>query len=574
MGSSLQTSSRKKVAELTLSSDTTRVALRGYGGRALILVVLKALEAIASLLPPFLVGVLIDAILHVADSQRFLLYGLAIPGAYATTGLLALLESFLRTRTANSIVLKWRTELFRSFLHGDVASMGRRHPGDLVKRIDEDVECVGGLLGASVDRWFHGTQMSVSAVACVVISWQLAIVAATLAGCVWLVGHLIAARKLPVSAELTRRWAAYMAWIHESVEKWKEVRSLGIEPHQHNRMRNFMQDVDSVRGRRHYFFVANQALGHLQRQFLTSATIYLVGAFLLASGSLTLGLLLAFLRYSQRVMASVEQMTVVINGVADLVPRFERVVETRRWPRELGVLHRGYAAAVPLIDFQRVSFAYDDNDILRDVTFRIHPGSLIGVTGSTGAGKSTLIRLICAELKASGGIISIDGRNVESEGRGGDQQLFAVAGRDSIVFSGTIRDNLRLADPHAEEAELLGACDAAHLGEFVRGGQDGLESEIGEAGSGLSDGERQRLVLARTLLLNRPVVVLDEALSQVEGPLAQAIMENIRQSLRRPTVIVVSHRDLFSDLVDQRLHVQGGRVSVSGAGPDSSVAAQ
>lgn len=207
------------------------------------------------------------------------------------------------------------------------------------------------------------------------------------------------------------------------------------------------------------------------------------------------------------------------------------------------------------VEFENVFFSYDEGQpVLDSVSFRVEPGELVGLAGPSGAGKSTIAGLVVGLLEPDGGAVSVGGR-------------VAMVSQQPFVFHGTLRENLRLADPAASDDSLREALEAADLGDLVRGRSHGLDLEVGERGLQLSGGEAQRLTIARMLLTGAPIVVLDEPTSNVDIETEARIRRALDRLTADKTVIVIAHRRSTLAGVDRVLSVDQGAVNESMVSP-------
>jgi ATP-binding cassette subfamily C protein CydCD len=213
------------------------------------------------------------------------------------------------------------------------------------------------------------------------------------------------------------------------------------------------------------------------------------------------------------------------------------------------------------VAFDNVTFSYDGGEAaLKSVSFTIGENQRIALVGPSGAGKSTVIALLLRFFEAQSGAVRIGGVDVKDMTLEDLRALTAVVAQDTFLFHGTIADNLRIAKPDATDAELEAASDAAQIGEFIRGLPLGYRTQVGERGAQLSGGQRQRIAIARALLKNAPILVLDEATSNVDPASEKAIQKALEALLADRTTIVIAHRLSTIRAADRILVLEAGRV--------------
>jgi len=213
------------------------------------------------------------------------------------------------------------------------------------------------------------------------------------------------------------------------------------------------------------------------------------------------------------------------------------------------------------LEFDRVRFAYGDDDAVLDgVSFRLRAGTHVAVVGPSGAGKSTLVDLAVRFYDPTGSAVLLGGQALTGYAQEDLRQGMAVAMQETHIFDDTVRANLLLARPGATDAEVMRALDQAQLGAVVRALPQGLETRVGEQGAALSGGERQRLSLARVLLRDAPLLVLDEPTANLDAVTERRLLETVRAHRRGRTTLLISHRLVALEEMDEILVLEGGRI--------------
>jgi thiol reductant ABC exporter CydC subunit len=220
------------------------------------------------------------------------------------------------------------------------------------------------------------------------------------------------------------------------------------------------------------------------------------------------------------------------------------------------------APAAPPLALESVTAGYGEEEpVLRDVRLRLEPGRKVALVGPSGAGKTTVTRLLLRFLDPSAGRVTADGRDVRDHRQADARRLVALAGQEAHLFATTIRQNLLLARPGASDAELDDALARARLADWVAALPEGLDTVVGEEGSRLSGGQRQRLVLARALLADAPVLVLDEPTAHLDAVTAEALMEDVLAAAGDRAVLLVTHRREGLELMDEVVELADGRIA-------------
>lgn len=216
-----------------------------------------------------------------------------------------------------------------------------------------------------------------------------------------------------------------------------------------------------------------------------------------------------------------------------------------------------------MLTFEHVTFAYDntaEGNALEDVSFTVQPGSRIAVVGPSGAGKSTIARLALRFWDPQSGTIRLNGHDLRELAQDDLRNLIGMVAQDTYIFNDTIKRNLLLAKPTATDDEIDGALEQAQLAEFVQQLPDGIKTWVGEHGLRLSGGERQRLAIARALLKDAPLLILDEATANLDTLTERALLEALETLLARRTALIITHRLVAMERMDEILVLDGGQL--------------
>ena len=540
-------------------------ALRPARRLVVLLVALKGFLVATAFIPPALVGLIIDDVLVGRNADRLWLFLGAFIAVYVVETVLKAVEIWAQNRAVHRVVSRQRMRVFRSVQRLTWSELMHHAPGELLKRVEEDTEELGALLLQRIERIFNWCLVVVGGVVCAAMSWQLALAATTLTTVIWLVGRWFKRKAGARSRALREAQGRWSAWLHESLLGWREVRMLAIEEAQSIKMAAWLRRIDRLRGASHTFTYLQHAMGRLQEHYVSQATLYFFGGVLIFAGSLTLGGLIAFMRYFVRVLDAADRINALNVELGNLQPRLQRSFEVAGWPQIPPPRARIISSSAPDIELRDVVLAYDGAEpVLRGVDCVIPGSSRVAVVGSSGSGKSTIARIVAGQQLPTSGELRIGGRRLTATDGMQALGVAVLIGQDSVVYNMSVRDNLLLARPRSTDSELLQVCADAQLLDLVNHLPGGLDAVIGERGRQLSAGERQRLILARTMLLDRPVLVLDEATSQLDDPSARSINRKLLGERFRGTVIVIAHR--VSTVVDlpRILVLDGGRITADG----------
>jgi ABC-type multidrug transport system fused ATPase/permease subunit len=278
---------------------------------------------------------------------------------------------------------------------------------------------------------------------------------------------------------------------------------------------------------------------------LCTAFVLWRGAALIVTDAMTIGALTVFLAYLSKFFKPVQDLAKMTNSIAQAAVALERIqgildtdniIAEREGARELSAAHGEIA-------FEHVAFGYDpQNAILRDVNFRIEPGQMVGVVGTTGGGKSTVVSLIPRFYDANAGRVLIDGVDVKDYTKTSLRNQIGFVLQDTVLFRGTIRENIAYGRPGATEAEIVEAAKLANAHDFITGMPHGYDTPVGERGLTLSGGQRQRIGIARAIIRNSPILILDEPTAALDTESERLVIEGLERLMKGRTVITIAHR--------------------------------
>jgi subfamily B ATP-binding cassette protein MsbA len=291
------------------------------------------------------------------------------------------------------------------------------------------------------------------------------------------------------------------------------------------------------------------------------------GSLLIVADVMTVGTLTVFLAYLAKFFQPVRDLAQMTNTIAQVSVAFERVRDVSDADK---VIQEHPAAKDPQpfrgeIAFEHVTFGYDPTaPVLRDITFTINPGQTVGIVGPTGSGKSTLVSLIPRFRDPDAGRITIDGVNI------GDYKLYGLRSQigfvlqDTVLLRGTVRDNIAFGRPDATEDDIIAAAKLANAHEFITRMPDGYDSLIGDRGMTLSGGQRQRIGIARALIRDNPILILDEPTAALDAEFEHLVTEALERLMEGRTVIKIAHRLSTLRDADKIIVIADGAVAEDG----------
>lgn len=470
--------------------------------------------------------------------------------------------------TAQKVMLNVRTRGFKKILAMEFSFFDKTRTGDLMTRITADVEMIRHFFAWVLYFFVEQTVIFGGAFLFMLTAADLSFLALSV---LVLPLSVYMAVKLAFSirpryAKVREMRAALNTVAQENIEANRVVRAFVREDFECEKMRraseNFRSEQYNVNKvwRRFMPFLSN-----IQMIF----TIYniVAGGILVINGNMSLGDLVMFNGMVWMITGPLTQYGFLANDAANCIASSEKIMELLETDTEIKPV-----TAHPIkkqirgdIDFINVGFGYDgDEHALHDVSFNVKSGETIGLIGTAGSGKSTIINLISRFYDVKHGVIMIDGEDIKNIDLDTLRGSIAVAQQDVFLFSNTIRDNIAFGMYGATEEDIINAAKAAQAHDFIMNLPDGYDTVVGERGVGLSGGQKQRLTLARALLSNPSILVLDDTTSALDANTERYIQSSLSQAFKNKTVFIISQRISSVKNCDQIFVMENGVITERG----------
>jgi len=504
----------------------------------------------------YLFKLVVDDVLVPGDLGPLLWIGAACVGLLLAGGAVALADDLLNTWLGERFLLGMRTRVFGHLLTLTPDALDKRRLGDVLTRLGGDVAAIESFVLSGVASAFAAVlQIAFFVGALFVLQWDLALVSLIVAPLFFVVARRFSGLIKRASREKRRRSGSLGAVAEETLGNVALVQASGREPAELDRYHRegegvIAAELSSVRIRGVFSPLVD---------LIELAGILLVvyfGTRAIAGGGLTLGGMLVFIAYLTRLYGPVRDLSSLSNTVFKALAGAERVIEllderpkVTDGPVRLERIH----GAVELDD---VWFRYGEEYALRGVTLRVAPGERVALVGASGAGKSTIARLLLRWGDPESGTVRLDGRDVREAELASLRRNVALLLQETLVLHGSVRENIAYARPGATDAEIEAAARAAGAHAFIEELPDGYDTDLGERGRRLSGGQRQRVAIARALLADAPVLVLDEPTTGLDPELAASLGDLMRDR----TTLVISHDLLFTRDADLILVLDRGEV--------------
>ncbi len=525
--------------------------------------VLMVINRVAALVLPYSTKFLIDTVINKHHMEKLQPLVLFVLGATLVQGVTSFSLTQSLSKAAQRLITELRQQVQVHISRLPVAFYDANKTGSLVSRIMSDVEGVRNLLGTGLVDFAGG--LVTSGIALVLLlrtSVQMTLIAVGSLVCFGVALNKAFATIRPIfrergkiNAEVTGRLTESLGGVrvikgYHAEQREEAVFATGVRRLLDNVMRTLT--ATSVMS-----LSASVLLG-----VVGAVTMY-VGAHQIASGTLTVGGFVSYTLLLGFLVAPIMQIVSIGTQLTEALAGLERTQEIMRERPEDQDPNRSMALRdiVGRIEFDHVSFTYDGiHDVLRDISFRADPGTVTALVGSSGSGKSTTIGLISAFYVPTKGEILLDGIDLSTVRLDSYRTRLGVVLQESFLFDGTIRENVSFSRPDAGAEEILRACRIARVDEFAETFVDKYETVVGERGVKLSGGQRQRISIARAILAEPRILILDEATSSLDSESEQMIQQGLSYLMKGRTTFVIAHRLSTIRRADQILVMEQGQI--------------
>ena len=525
--------------------------------------VLMAINRLAGLVLPASTKYLVDNVISKRQIQLLTPIVLAVLTATVVQGLTSFTLTQLLSKSAQKMIAELRRQVQAHIGRLPISFYDANKTGALVSRIMSDVEGVRNLIGTGLVEFVGGIMTAV--IALVYLIHTSVTMTAVAFGILLVFGYGINKAFLtirPIFRERPKINAEVTGRLTESLSGVRVVKGYHAEEREEGVFAGGVQRLlDNVL--KTLTATSLMSLSAAGLMGVVSAIIMELGAHKILASTMTLGTFFAFNIFLGLLVAPVFQIVAIGTQITEAITGLERTREILN--EKLEDDEPGRTVKLDrvngLVEMENVNFAYDTRkEVLHDVSFRSEPGTVTALVGPSGAGKSTVIGLIAAFYMPSGGRVLVDGVDLSTVKLNSYRTQLGVVLQETFLFDGTIRENVAFARPKATEQEILAVCHIARVDEFAESFENQYDTVVGERGIKLSGGQKQRVSIARAILADPRILILDEATSSLDSESEALIQEGLRYLMRGRTTFVIAHRLSTIRRADQILVVEAGHV--------------
>ncbi len=542
--------------------------VRPYWRPLLLTAIAMLLATGLSLVPPLFQRAIIDGVLVTGDMSRLWKLIAGLVGVYALSQAVSMVEQYVRHVLGARFILDLRVRLYAHLQRLSLSFFEQTSTGELMSRVTNDVEALENFVTHGVTLTAVDLLRLLGASAILVaMEWRLALVVLIPVPFIALGLRYFNKYARPIYRQARDRLGDINARLEDNLAGIRVTQAFVQEESELARFSDasrqyYHQRVRSIRAWSTFF----PALRFLA--LLGTALVLGFGAWMVANGQVTLGTLVAFLAYSTSFYEPLNRLTEIDNILQQAIAAGERIFELMDEVSDI----QDAPDAMPLasiegdVVFDDVHFRYQDSEeVLHDVDFHIAPGEVVALVGPSGAGKTSIARLLSRFYDPVHGRVLVDGHDVRDVQLASLRRHVAVVLQDTFLFNASVRENLCYGKPDATDEELVVATTAAYAHEFIEQLPQGYDTEIGERGVKLSGGQKQRLALARAILADPRILILDEATSSVDAEAEYLIQQALDEVMKGRTALVIAHRLSTIRNADKIVALEGGRIREIGS---------
>lgn len=456
-----------------------------------------------------------------------------------------------QNKVNNTVYRRIRVSSLNKYFDWKFDSYMNLNMGDIKMTLEDAVNKLTAFQTQFCQYCMNGVFIVIMTILLFSINWRLAIVAFIAIPITFVLDHLVSCGEKEVNEILNKNDASWATWLDETLKGWKEIRVNQYEEKRANEFEAF-QIVDETYFMTwlRYWVTRTLVIPKLKDEFIMQFVLYFVGGILMYYKYISIGSLLVFVQYYDMLSNSVKAVSASDANLQAEMPHYERILKHLRNDdvfQDGTVEPQSYSIA-----FENVSFRYPsgEKNVLQNLSFRIPVGDRVGFSGESGVGKSTILRLILGQLEPDEGTVKYGDTLLSDICKKKLYEQITYISQDAKLYNESILENLRIGNEDASVEAIKDACKRACIYDFIMSLPQGFETIIGENGTLISGGQRQRLLLAKALLRDTDIYILDEATSALDNQAEENIIETLKSIPRDKTVIVVAHKERFLEMCD------------------------
>jgi ABC-type multidrug transport system fused ATPase/permease subunit len=545
-----------------------RSLLHPYRGRVILATAATLLAAAANLAPPYLAGRVVDDVIQTGSTRTLVLIAIALVGALTVAWLASTVETWLTRDVGQRALMDLRLRLVDHLQTLPMRYYDRVSAGRVMSRVANDVEALNNVVTGGLNQPVSSVLLvGATVVVLLVLDWRMALVAAFVFPLVVTVSAVFQRMASPAwraASDALTQLTTYMA---EGLSGRAVVRAFGQEErHMAGFERHNAETQVRIMRSNSLWRVLVPLVEVMIAVCIAAVLVY--GAREAVGGAVEVGLIVSFTAYLRQALAPLPQLTSLAGNSQQAATALEKLDEILAEPPDPGQLpgRQPAAALRGELAFEDIWFAYEDEHwIIRDLNVHIEAGETVAFIDHSGSGKSTLIKLAVGFYGPQRGCVRYDGADLAELDHAGVRRQIALVTQEPFLFAGSARDNIAWAKPGASAEEVAAAAEAVDALDVLERLPDGLDTEVGERGERLSGGQRQLVSLARAMITDPRILMLDEATSSIDAATEARVQRGLERLMAGRTSLVIAHRLSTIRGADRVVVLEAGRIVEQGS---------
>lgn len=536
--------------------------LKKYKWLMVLGLVMTTVISVLAIVNPHISGLIVDDVIKGGNYDELPYLAAILIGVTAVRSVLRFFYQVVFETCSQGVLYEMRDTVYRKFMQEDFAFYNRERTGDLMSRQTGDMDAVRHFVAYVIYAVYENVLLLIFAIIMIfTVSYKMALCMLIVLPLTALTTYFQSKQVRPAFKRNRNCFSSLNAFVQENVSGNRVVKAFSKEDYE---IAKFNAENDDFRD-------SQLEAAKIWMRFIPifevlsyALTIILIlyGGYMVIQGEITLGDLVKVNGYLWMLTAPLRMAGWWINDIQRFTTSIEKIYDTYTKEPSIKTPEKGIREArfKGAVEFKNVSYRADDTDIVEDINFKVEPGQTIGIIGSTGAGKSTIMNLLCRFYDATEGEVLVDGVNVKALDLYNLRDNIGMAMQDVFLFSDTIEGNIAYAHPGCSFEEVKQAAIMADANHFIQSLPEGYDTIVGERGVGLSGGQKQRISLARALLKNPSILILDDTTSAVDMETESYIQTQLNNIKNRCTIFVIAYRISSICNADQILVMDNGRI--------------